>query len=264
MRIAMVTGASAGLGRDFALQLDHEPDVDEIWLIARRVEPMQQLAGQLKRARARVIGLDLTDRTAVDAFVRETLASAVEIVWLVNNAGFGKIGDFDQIEVNAHLQMIDLNVRVLTELTQRLLPLCRRGSKIVQVASSAGFAPMAGFSVYAATKAYVVNFSQALAFELAPRGITVTAVCPGPVATEFFEVATGSAGAQPAGVPPARSEDVVRLAIRDARRGRSTSVYGWPIRLYVAASGWIPRKLVIWGAARAKTAQLRGLPRSSD
>ncbi|MBU6163152.1 MAG: SDR family NAD(P)-dependent oxidoreductase, partial [Myxococcales bacterium] len=176
MNIAIVTGASAGLGEEFARQLNATADLDEIWLIARRSDRLHALAEELTRTRSRVLALDLTSAADLQTF-RTTLDTVKPRVrWLVNNAGFGKMGAFDSVATEKNLEMIDLNVRALTELTQRVLPYMPADSQIVQVASSAGFSPMTHFAVYAATKAYVVHFSQALGAELRPRGIRVTAV----------------------------------------------------------------------------------------
>jgi short-subunit dehydrogenase len=202
--------------------------------------------------------LDLTSAKDMESF-RNTLETVKpQIRWLINNAGFGKMGLFDSVTPEKNLEMIDLNIRALTEITQRALPFMPADSQIVQVASSAGFSPITNFAVYAATKAYVVNFSQALGAELRPRGVRVTAVCPGPVDTEFFMVAaeTGARKKPPMAANPAH---VVRQALRDARRGRSLSVHGFPIRFWVAISGIVPRGLVLRLTAWLKKEQLARL-----
>ncbi len=246
MNVAIVTGASSGLGWEYAKQLAPRREVDEVWLIARRKERLEELSGRLVGAEGRVFAVDLTDpnqtKTIFDALERER----PNVAWLVNNAGFGKIGRFEEIEVDTHLTMIDLNVRALTELTQRALPYCVRGSRIVQVASSAGFAPLGNFAVYAATKAYVVNFANALAAELASRDITVTAVCPGPVATEFSSIAHLDGKDKAPDFIQAKAGDVVRKSIADARKGRLNSVYGATMKTWSAISGLVPRRLSAW------------------
>jgi short-subunit dehydrogenase len=255
MNIAIVTGASAGLGEEFARQLNATADLDEIWLIARRADRLHALAEELTRTRARVMPLDLTSAADMQT-LRNTLDEVKpQVRWLINNAGFGKMGPFDGVATEKNLEMIDLNVRALTEITQRALPFMPADSQIVQVASSAGFSPITHFAVYAATKAYVVNFSQALGAELRPRGIRVTAVCPGPVDTEFFMVAaeTGERKKPPMAANPVH---VVRQALRDARKGRSLSVHGIPIRVWVAISGMVPRALVLRMTAWLKKEQL--------
>lgn len=248
MNVAIVTGASSGLGREYAKQLAPRREVDEVWLIARRRERLEELADELVGAEGRVFCVDLTDKDQIaeifDALEREQPT----VSWLVNNAGFGKIGRFEKIDIDAHLGMIDLNVRALTELTQRALPYCERGSKIVQVASSAGFGPLGHFAVYAATKAYVLNFANALHTELAPHGITVTAVCPGPVATEFEVVAHHDNRDHAPDFVKARPGDVVRKSIADARKGRLNSVYGATMKAWTALSGLIPRRLSAWSS----------------
>ncbi len=251
MRIAIVTGASGGMGWEFARQLDGKDELDEIWLVARRRENMEELASLLEKTPTRIFALDLTVpeqlKNLFDAMEKEK----PEIVWLINNAGYGKIGAFDTVDVDTNLNMIDLNIRSLTEITQRALPYCDRGSKIVQIASSAGWLPLTNFAVYGASKAYVVQFSNALARELKPRGISVTAVCPGPVATEFFDVASG-AGTK-ADMPEfvtAQADKVVRLAIRDARKGHANSVYGLSIKALGVFSGVIPRGLATWATGK--------------
>ncbi|RAL23118.1 short-chain dehydrogenase [Lujinxingia litoralis] len=251
MNIAIITGASAGMGRHFALQLDARGDLDEIWLIARRKERMEELASELTHARARIFALDLCVPSSFDEVSRALEQEAPNVAWLINNAGFGKIGRFEAIPPQSNLQMLDLNIRALTDLTQRALPFCSAGSRIIQVASSAGFLPITNFSVYAASKAYVVNFSNALAREVRPRGIGVTAVCPGPVQTEFFDVAATEGGAKsgPPGVM-ASPEKVVARALKDAERRRLLSVYGVSIKAFTFFSRFIPRPLALWATEK--------------
>ena len=259
MRIAIITGASSGLGRDFALQLAASEDLDAFWLVARRRDRLEALAPLLGRGRGRVFAVDLTDAAGRRELFDALDADKPDVRWLVNNAGFGKVGTFDEVDVDVQTEMIDLNVRALTELTQRALPYCSRGSQIVQVASTAGFAPMPGSAVYAATKAYVLSLANALAFELRPRGIHVTAVCPGPVATEFQQIALSTLGPAPSSIPAieAGSAAVVSQALRDARRGKLMSIYGRAMKAYDVASRILPRRLVIAGTERIKSGQRR-------
>lgn len=251
MRIAIITGASGGMGWEFARQLDGQDELDEIWLVARRRENMEELASLLEKTPARIFALDLTVAEQLKGLFDVLETEEPTIVWLVNNAGYGKIGAFDSVEVETNLNMIDLNIRSLTEITQRALPYCERGSKIVQIASSAGWLPVTNFAVYGASKSYVVQFSNALARELKPRGISVTAVCPGPVETEFFNVASGIGTKMdmPEFVT-AQADKVVRLAIRDARKGHANSVYGMSIKALGAVSGLIPRSLATWATGK--------------
>ena len=246
MNIAIVTGASSGLGWEYAKQLAPRPEVDEIWLVARRRERLEELSQKLVGAEGRVFATDLTDpeQTAelYDALEREKPT----IAWLVNNAGFGAIGPFEEIDIDTHLTMIDLNVRALTKLTYRALPYCTAGSRILQIASSAGFGPLGNFAVYAASKSYVLNFSNALATELAPRDIHVTAVCPGPVATEFSSIAHRDGVDKSPEFINAKPGDVVRKSISDARKGKLNSVYGATMKAWAALSGLIPRRLTAW------------------
>jgi short-subunit dehydrogenase len=252
MNVAIVTGASSGLGWEYAKQLAPRREVDEVWLIARRKERLDELAGQLVGAVGRVFPMDLTEPEQTKVLFDTLDKERPTVAWLINNAGFGKIGRFESIDVDSHLSMIDLNVRVLTEITQRALPYCTSGSRIVQVASSAGFAPMGNFAVYAATKAYVINFSNALATELAPHGINVTAVCPGPVATEFQSVAHKDGKDKAPKMVLAQPGDVVRKSLADARKGKLNSVYGATMKAWEAISGLVPRRLAAWTTSKYK------------
>ncbi len=246
MSIAVITGASAGLGRQFAYQLDGDDQIDAMWLIARRQERLQQLAADLSTP-AEVLPTDLTDPDDLSALYARLEEASPHIRWLINNAGFGKIGAFDAIDVDTNMAMLDLNMRTLTELTQRALPHCQKGSHIVQVSSLAAFMPVTNFGAYSASKAYVLNFSDALHRELKPRGISVTSVCPGPVATEFLDVASteGSKTDLP-GFVMADAPSVVTKAISDARRGRRHSIYGWIPWVIAKTSGVHPRGLTLW------------------
>lgn len=246
MNVAIVTGASSGLGWEYAKQLAPRREVDEVWLIARREDRLEELSQKLVGAEGRVFAMDLTDPEQTAELFDTLEREKPTVAWLVNNAGFGAIGPFEEIDCDTHLTMIDLNIRALTELTQRALPYCTAGSRILQVASSAGFGPLGNFAVYAASKAYVLNFSNALATELAPKDITVTAVCPGPVATEFSSIAHQDGVDKAPEFINAKAGDVVRKSIADARKGKLNSVYGATMKAWAALSGLIPRRLTAW------------------
>ena len=165
---------------------------------------------------------------------------------LVNAAGFGKIGTVEEIareDAKLQLRMIDLNCRGLTEMTCVCLPYLSKGSRILNIASGAAFCPQSGFAVYAATKAYVLSFSRGLQGEVAKRGITVTAVCPGPVNTEFFQV-SGTSGSRMKEAVLCEAAPVVRQALLDARNKKEVSVYGLPMKGAQAAAKLLPYTVV--------------------
>lgn len=191
MKTAVITGASSGLGREFTRQLhDVFPEVERVWLIARRAERLQELAEQLEEQglSTLVLPLDLCDTMSFTAYQEHLVEEQPEIVLLVNNAGLGYLGSIGTVDTASQTRMIDLNLRALTAVTNLSVPYMDAGSRILNVSSIASFCPTPRMTVYSATKAYVSAYTIGAAEELRPRGITVTAVCPGPMATEFLEV----------------------------------------------------------------------------
>ncbi|HWY39837.1 MAG TPA: SDR family oxidoreductase [Chthoniobacterales bacterium] len=195
---ALITGASAGIGREFARQLANR--VRTLVLVARREERLNELRDELHSRNAqlnvhtRVV--DLCQKTQIDDLVRWLEQNKIDIDFLINNAGLGDVGPFAASQPQRNDEMLQVNVVALTTLTRALLPQMRsrkRGT-ILNVSSSAGFLPIPGMAVYAATKAYVNSFSEALRAELRGSGVTVTALCPGPVHTEFGDVAKRPGG----------------------------------------------------------------------
>ncbi len=231
-QIAIVTGASSGMGADFVRQINERNEVTEIWLVARRKDRLESLVKEMKHTSAVIIEADLSGEKGI-ALIREKLEAEKPVVQLfINNAGYGKIGDFTGLTRSENLGMVELNVHALTALTYDVLPYMKEGSSIIQVASLAAFLPIASMAVYAATKSYVLSFSTALAVELEGRKISVTALCPGPVATEFFEVAAGVKGHQGKGV--VSSSIVVQRALSAARK-RKTIILpttGWKLTAF--------------------------------
>ncbi len=190
MTIAVITGASSGLGHEYVRQVVRQlPNLDEIWLIARRLNRLEALAAAYPEQKFRCLALDLTDPASFTAYQTALKEAGATVKVLINNAGFGKLGLFAEEEMDAQVGMVDLNCRALTAVTNLTLPHMTKGSGILNVSSIASYAPTPRMAVYCSTKAYVSSFSHALAEELHPQGITVLAVCPGPMATEFLEVA---------------------------------------------------------------------------
>jgi hypothetical protein len=250
MDIGIVTGASAGLGWEFARQIDTKYHLDELWIIARREDRLEELAGLLDTP-AKILAMDLTSKDEISTLEQLLQEGDFRIRVLVNNAGFGKRGSFADIDLDAQLDMVDLNVRAVVHLTHLTLPYMQRGDQLIQVASSAGFLPMGNFAVYAASKAFVTNFSNAIAAELQEKGVIVTAVCPGPVATEFQSI-SGSNPAESRYLGKATAEKVVAKALRNARHGKWFSIYGFMMNLLPFLTRITTRKL------QAKLAMWRG------
>ncbi|MFW6348726.1 MAG: SDR family NAD(P)-dependent oxidoreductase, partial [Cyclonatronaceae bacterium] len=215
-KTALVTGASSGIGIEFALQLAAQGATPI--LVARREARMKQLARAIHEQcgiTAPVIALDLTRPGAISELQQavENLGLRVDI--LINNAGFGFQGTFEKASEHTYETMCTLNVTALTVLTRAFLPGMKQGGGILNVASMAGIAPIPYFSVYAATKAYVCSFGSALWYEMKEAGgqVHVSTLCPGPVETEFFDVA----GASPADVPARevqKADDVARIGLK--------------------------------------------------
>lgn len=192
-KVALVTGASSGIGREFALQLDKMQVADEIWICARSEEGLKEMAAELDTP-AKALPADLTSKDDV-AKIRDVLTDEQpNVTYLVNAAGFGKFGDWQTISDEAAAGMIDLNCRAVVEMTRAALPYMGRGGRIIQVASAAAFLPLPHMNVYAASKAFVLRYTRALRWELAGTGITATALCPTWVKTGFEKVARQSGG----------------------------------------------------------------------
>lgn len=244
MKIAVVTGASSGLGREFARQISARySKFDEIWLIARRTERLEEVADEIKLT-SRVISLDLSSKDELMALKELLEENAPDIKLLVNCAGYGKSGSFDELGYDEQLGMIDINCRALTAVTKLCLPYISSNSRIIELASAAAFMPQPDFAVYAATKSYVLSFSKAINKELKPKKITVTAVCPGPVDTEFFDIAGKNVKLLKCMVM-AKPENVVEQAIKDAALGNELSIYGRTMKLAHVAGRFLPHRLLM-------------------
>jgi hypothetical protein len=247
MNIAIITGASSGMGVEFALQLDNalEYSIDEVWLIARRKEALLEVAQYLEHT-SRVLDMDVTNAAHIMRLKKLLAEEKPCIRVLVNSAGYGIMGDFASADISDTTGMIDINCKALTNITHMCLPYMRKNSRIIQMASSAAFLPQPNFAVYAATKSYVLSFSRALNQELRKKKIYVTAVCPGPVDTPFFDIAekTGSTLAVKK-LTITRADLVVAQAIKDSYYKRERSVCTPLIRLFEVLAKAIPHKVIL-------------------
>jgi len=242
---ALITGASSGLGAEFARQL--APRAKCLVLAARRRDRLEALAAEVGRAGLAVhcLVVDLGDEAETERFIGEVKALGLEIDVLINNAGLGDHGLFEESEWPRVKAMVDVNVRALTQVTHTLLPrmIARGRGAILNVSSVASFLPLPQLAVYAATKAYVTSLSEALRAELRGTGVSVTALCPGPVDTEFSTVAerAGSNGAQLA--PEyfkVSAERVVREGLDAVEDDRARVVPGWLVFLTMTLTALMP------------------------
>lgn len=249
MKIAIVTGASSGMGREFVYALDKEGKYDEIWVIARRADRLESLKGEIKTP-CRPIALDLGKPESFDTYRAMLEAEKPDVSVLVNCAGFGKFGTYAEIPTEVACEMIDLNCKALVRMTEYTLPYMQSGAHIVQLDSLSSFQPVPYIGVYGATKAFVLSYSRALNVELRPRGIKVMAVCPGWVRTEFFDRAkTDCENAVTYYNKMYEAKDVVATAMKDLYKPKKdVSIHGLPVRAQVFGVKLLPHRLVmhIW------------------
>jgi short-subunit dehydrogenase len=245
MKATLITGASSGIGETFARKLAAQGH--DVLLVARSEDKLIALCNELglnHNVRAQYFVADLSQPDAPARLLEETRERNLEIDLLINNAGFGSMGEFGKLDLNRELNMIDLNVRSLVELTHLFLqPMRQRGSgSIINVASTASFQPVPFMATYAATKAFVLSFSEALWEENRAYGVKVMALCPGVTETSFFEA---SRMKRPPGRVIQTSEQVVDVALRALKRGKSSVISGWPNRITVESERVVPRSLIL-------------------
>ena len=253
MRIALITGASSGLGREFVRQLPKE-NLDEIWAVARRKDRLLELSG-LVSTPVRPLALDLTKPESIDSLEHLLAEERPHIHILINAAGFGKIGSYKEISRADTDRMIDLNCRAAVDVTLLALPYMKKGDRILEICSTAAFQPFPHLNVYASTKSFLYRYSRALRVELMGRRIKVTAVCPYWVKnTEFIPTAqkTDGGGAVRHFPLASRRESVVRLALSDSRLGLPVSTPGPVCFLHRIAAKFIPGELMmgLWSLIR--------------
>ena len=243
MKIAVITGASSGMGKEFVYAIDKEFNLDEIWVIARREEKLKEL-GEKCRAKVRPVALDLSDRENFNTYKTMLEKEKPEIQVLVNAAGCGLFGTFTEMDMDRQLDIIDLNDRALTAMCHMSIPYMPEGSHIINLASNLSWQPVPYINVYGASKAYVMSFSRALGVELKAQKIHVMAVAPGWIKTEFFDHAVHDDTIKYYD-RYYTAEQVIERAMKDLRKNKTVSILGFPVRMQVRAVKLLPVSLVM-------------------
>lgn len=246
MKIAVITGASSGIGREFVYAVDKEMEFDEIWVIARRAERLEALSDRC-RNKIRPIAMDLAEPSSIEKYSQLLAGEKPELELLVNAAGCGVFGPFEEKDLDKLINSVNLNSVALTSMCHVSLPYMKSGSHIINMGSNSSWQPVPYQAVYGASKSYVLSLSRAIGKELEPRGIGVMCVCPGWIKTEFQTVA--------------RHDDYIRYvdrwyepcevaeqAMKDLKKGKAVSILGAPVRRQVKLVKHLPVDLVmkIW------------------
>lgn len=245
MRVALITGASSGIGEEFARRLAAEGH--NLVLVARSEKALHELCDELMlkhKIIAHYIVADLMEPDSDARVFEETNKHGFEIDWLINNAGFGAYGDFSNVDLDKQKEMIDLNIRSLIAITHRYLPAMRERQRgtIINVSSAAGFQPLPYMAVYAATKSFVTSFSEAIAEENREYGVQVMALCPGSTKTNFFKAASMDNPIHAKGQQTV--DEVVETALRGVRQGRTRIISGLTNHVTAMVVGFVPNKLI--------------------
>ena len=246
MKIAVITGASAGIGREFVLAADRAERFDEIWVIARRAERLEELKSQCRNP-VRPLPLDLAAEADLERYRTLLEAEKPDVALLVNAAGCGVFGPFAEKDLQKQLHSARLNALALTAMCHMSLPYMQRGGRIVNMGSNSAWQPVPYQAVYGASKSYVLSFSRAVGRELRPRGIHVMCVCPGWIKTEFQQHAQHDDYIRYVDrwYGP---EEVAARAMKDLAKKKTVSILGHPVRRQVRLVKFLPVKLVmaIW------------------
>ena len=253
MRIAIVTGASSGLGKEFAVQLAKQENLDEIWAVARREERLRAL-GESLSVPVKALPLDLKLWESIETLSSLLEEEKPEVAWLVNASGFGKFGTYRDVTIAEIHDMIDVDVKAAVDVTFAVLPHMKAGGRILNICSVAAFQPLPGFGVYAACKSFLLSYTRSLNAELRERSIVATAVCPNWIRTEFINVAkeTEAPGAVVNFPFMAEAPNVARKALRDSRRGKDISIYGAASKAQHVLCRLLPHRFVmaVWNRIR--------------
>ncbi len=246
MKIAVLTGASAGMGREFFKNLQGFCELDEIWIIARRADRLEEMT-QGSKIKTRAVALDLADRKSISVLEDMLRAENPDIRILINNAGFGKLGYVYELKRETQMDMVELNCAAVTGLCAACLKYMRKNSFIINIASIAAFAPNPRMAVYCSTKAYILSFTKCIREELKPRGINALAVCPGPMSTEFLDVAGISGGKSKTFemLPYCNPAAVAKKSLALAQKGRAVYTPRFFFKLYRVLARVLPHGLVM-------------------
>lgn len=255
MKIGIITGASSGMGKEFVkLTMAENLELDEIWVIARRKARLEAWQKRYENQMFRVLALDMQNKEDLDAFCRELASANPQVALFVHCAGFGIMGQIEEISPVEQGEMVDVNCRAVVEMTSAVLPYMEKGGRMIYLASSAAFLPQPGFAVYAASKSFVLSFVRALRAELRDRGLLITAVCPGAVKTEFFKRA-----AEKKHLPAykkmvmADPKKVVKKAWKDNLAGKEVSVYGAAMNLFRCFAKLFPHGWLLYFLGKDET-----------
>ena len=245
-QIAIITGASSGIGKRFAETVSTAGNFDEVWVIARGIERLEALKETVPFP-IRAIALDLSDKASYATFENLLAEEKPSVRLLVNASGFGKFCATLDAPLDVNLNMIDLNCEAIVALCQLAIPYMEKDAKIINIASVAAFQPIPYINVYGATKAFVLSYSRALNREMKRRGISVTAVCPFWTKTEFFNraVAAEKDPIVKKYVAMYEPDQIVRRAWRDMKKGKDVSMYGFIARVQTLLTKILPHKIVM-------------------
>ncbi len=248
MKTAIITGASAGLGKEFFRAVCAKyKEIEEIWLIARRENLLNELKDEVPEKRVRIFALDITKKESIAAIQNALKEAQAQLTLLINNAGVGALGEVYGADFERQMAMSELNNGALCGLTAAVLPFMNEGAKIINVCSIASFAPNPRMTVYSATKAFVMFYSRSLRFELKKRKINVLALCPGPMRTEFLSVAniTGNSKAFDKLLPYVDPKKAVDGALKASDKNRAVHTPKAFYKLYRVLAKILPKEWIM-------------------
>ena len=244
MSLAIITGASGGIGSEFARQISRLDGIDELWFVARNEERMRSLSEEIG-LKTKIISADLTTMDGINKVRRALEEEKPSVKFLVNASGFGNYGAFDEISEDEVVKMIDLNVKALVLITHMTVPYMERGGRIIELGSGSCFTPLPYFNIYSSSKVFVLHYTKSLNFELQRYGVRATCFCPGWVDTEFLGKSLANGNTHPKTMKPLlKCEDVVRKCVKASLKGKAMCVTNWYTKLQHVMFKLLPDKLL--------------------